>query len=189
MRSNPLLIPASPRVTCRLPRWVCLAPRTRQPNWAHLLDWTHLLNWAHLRRPLCLSGLACLRPGGLDPRADAPASGAVDDYVPGGWLESDIRRLIEQALSRPRPTVASICAANAVPARLGFLKGREASRNRWADEQGAKPEQAIWVDRPLVSDGPFLTAHSDQAGWRPGRRAARASLGQIQLTSAWRSPT
>jgi putative intracellular protease/amidase len=87
---------------------------------------------------------------------------AVADYLPGNARGDAIHRLIEQALQRPRPTVGSICAANAVLARHGFLKDRPAAGNRWADELGALAADAQWQDRPLISDGPFLTAQTDR---------------------------
>jgi putative intracellular protease/amidase len=99
---------------------------------------------------------------GQDYDAVAFVGYAVGDYLPGNVPGREVRRLIEQALERPRPTVGSICAANAVLSRHGFLSNRKAAGNRWANELGAQPGEARWEDHPLVIDGPFLTARSDR---------------------------
>ncbi|MCO6456054.1 MAG: DJ-1/PfpI family protein, partial [Pirellulaceae bacterium] len=84
----------------------------------------------------------------------------IDEFLPGKRHADLMRRVVDQAV-RGGATVGSICAANAILSRHGYLAGRPAAASQWAVQAGAQDGEADWRASSVQCSGPFVTASSD----------------------------
>ncbi|MEU5272326.1 DJ-1/PfpI family protein [Streptomyces hygroscopicus] len=102
-----------------------------------------------------------------------------DDLVPvlmGRTLETDLPRLLKEAMDRPEVTVATVCGGSVLLAMAGLLENRYATTHRMGldllDATGANAVQARVVD-----DGDLVTGASVTCGLDLGLYLLERELG------------
>jgi protease I len=90
------------------------------------------------------------------------------------WSHAGLHALLRDAYAHRRP-IGAICLSGAVLANAGLLEGRRATVYRTDRSLAAfRAGGATYVNEPVVTDGPIVTAH--------GPAAARAFAAALALT-------
>lgn len=84
------------------------------------------------------------------------------EHVRDPNYEQTARKVIEDFVARGKP-VASLCMGSRVLADLGFLKDRAAARCQYQPKTDDYEAKACWKDKPVESDGLFVTGKDQDA--------------------------